>query len=477
VTRGRVTVVGLGPGGVDLVTAGALAAVERVPHRFVRTTRHPAVAAVPGAASFDHLYERAARVADVYPAIVDALVAAAAEHGEVLYAVPGSPRVAERSVELLVADARVEVEVLPALSFLDLAWVRLGVDPLDAGVRLVDGHAFAVEAAGERGPLLVAQCDSRQVLSDVKLAVEGTPPATALVLQRLGLPGERVAEVAWADLDRVVEPDHLTSLYLPVLAEPVGRELARLVELCRVLRERCPWDAEQTHASLERHLLDETYEAVEAIEQHDPDDPVADAHLEEELGDVLYQVVFHARIAEADGRFSLADVARGIHDKLVRRHPHVFGADAEGAGGDAAADADADDRWEAIKREEKGRTSELDGLTLAAPSLLLASQVVKKAGRVGLTPAAPPPAASRLDAPPAGDDPLDDEALGAALLALVGRARAAGLDAELSLRRAALRLADRARRVEAGGPPPPAAGAGAGENAPGRGRGAGPAGG
>ncbi|MGE3835797.1 MAG: MazG family protein [Acidimicrobiia bacterium] len=433
---------GLGPGGADLVTAGTLAAVERIPHRYVRTTRHPAAGVVAGATAFDGLYERSGRIDDVYPAIVEALVAAAGEHGEVLYAVPGSPRVAERSVELLVADPRLEVDVLPALSFLDLAWVRLGVDPLEAGVRLVDGHAFAVEAAGERGPLLVGQCDSRAVLSDVKLAVDGVAPAAVLVLQRLGLPDERVAEVAWEDLDRVVEPDHLTSLYLPELAEPVARELARLVELCRTLRERCPWDAEQTHASLLRYLLEETYEVVEAVEHHHPDDAVADAHLEEELGDVLYQVVFHAAIAEADGRFSVADVARGIHDKLVRRHPHVFGDV------DETDPERLDANWESIKRAEKGRTSELDGVTMTAPSLLLAADVVKRAGRLGVAPPDPAGAARADGSAEAG---LDDARLGAELLALVGRARAAGLDPELSLRRAALRLADRARAVEAGG--------------------------
>src|SRR5207237_298203 len=113
-----------------------------------------------------------------------------------LYAVPGSPRVAERSVELLIADGRVDVDVHAALSFLDLAWVRLGVDPLTTGVRIVDGHAFTLE----NGPLLVAQCDSRFVLSDVKLAVDDGPVVT--VLHHLGLPDERVFDVAWAELDR-----------------------------------------------------------------------------------------------------------------------------------------------------------------------------------------------------------------------------------------------------------------------------------
>src|SRR5262249_47563518 len=160
---GRVVVVGLGPAGPELLTAETIAVIERTPHRYLRTVRHPSAPAVPGANSFDELYDTAASFDEVYGAIVDPLVAAAAEPGVVFYAVPGSPAVGERTVDLLRADRRVAVDMVAALSYLDLAWAVLGVDPLAAGVRLVDGRRFAVEAAGEPGPLLVAQCDSRAV--------------------------------------------------------------------------------------------------------------------------------------------------------------------------------------------------------------------------------------------------------------------------------------------------------------------------
>src|SRR5205085_1586216 len=146
-----------------------------------------------------------------------------------------------------VCSSDLDVEVLAALSFADLAWARLGVDPVAAGVRMVDGQRFAVEAAGERGPLLVAQCDSKAVLSEIKLACEDG--GDVVVLQRLGLPDESITTVAWDELDRAVEPDHLTSLYIAVLAAPVGQELVRFAELVRYLREHCPWDREQTHQS------------------------------------------------------------------------------------------------------------------------------------------------------------------------------------------------------------------------------------
>ena len=435
----RVTVVGLGPGGPDLVTAGTLAAIEATPVRFLRTSRHPAAVVVPGARSFDDLYERSGSFADVYAAIVEELVAAAGAAGHVVYAVPGNPRVLERSVELLVGDGRVEVDVQPSLSFLDLAWVRLGIDPLEAGVRLVDGHRFEVDAAGERGPLLVAHCHNRRVLSDIKLSVDGDGTDRVLVLQRLGLPDESVTEVAWADLDRDVEPDHLTSLYIPALAAPVAAEVVRFADLVRTLRSSCPWDREQTHESLTRHLLEETYEVLEAIGGLGADGAGYD-HLEEELGDLLFQVVFHATLAAEAGQFTLADVARTVHDKLVVRHPHVFG-EVEAADADAVMAT-----WEQRKKAEKGRASVFDGIPGNLPSLLLAHKVQRKAASVGVEVGALGPIAV--------GDLADGDAVGEALFAVVTAARRLDVDPEAALRAAAGRFRDEARAVESAQPQP-----------------------
>ena len=342
----RVVAVGLGPAGPGLITADTGRAIGTTSPRFLRTRRHPAASAVPAARSFDHLYDTSSSFEELYGAMVEVLVDAARQHGRVLFAVPGSPWVAERAVERLGTDPRVALETHAGLSFADLAWDRLGVDPLAAGVRLVDGRRFAVEAAGERGPLLVGQCDRPQVLSDIKLALDGPGPAV-VVLQHLGLADESVRTVAWDALDRLVEPDHLTSLYVPELATPVAAELARFGELVRELRQRCPWDREQTHQSLTSHLLEEAGEVVEAIEALDGS-AGRYAALEEELGDLLFQVFIHSTLAAEEGAFTLADVARGIHDKLVRRHPHVFG--------DARAETAADvvSLWARIKEAEKG---------------------------------------------------------------------------------------------------------------------------
>jgi uncharacterized protein YabN with tetrapyrrole methylase and pyrophosphatase domain len=292
----------------------------------------------------------------------------------------------------------------------------------------VDGHDFAVAAAGADGPLLVAQCDSTAVLSDIKLAVDDGPAVT--VLQRLGLSDEAVTEVAWADLDRSVEPDHLTSVWIPGLADPVAAELQRFADVVRRLRRDCPWDREQTHQSLTRHLVEETYEVLDAIALLDHDADAGYGALEEELGDLLFQVVFHATLGAEEGRFTLVDVARGIHDKLVLRHPHVF-ADVEVDGADAVVN-----NWEAIKKAEKARDSVFDGIPTGLPALLFALKVLKKADATGLLSQVPPPS---------GDD------LGPALFALVERARDAGVDPEDALRGATRNWVVGLRRFEARG--------------------------
>jgi XTP/dITP diphosphohydrolase len=251
------------------------------------------------------------------------------------------------------------------------------------------------------------------------------------------------------------------------------KAIADFVDLVDILRRECPWDAEQTHTSLRPHLLEEAHEVLEALDNLDEVTGDGIEHVCEELGDLLFQVVFHARIAAESGHFDLADVAQGIHDKLHHRHPHVFGADADaddGAGGGSGngpgggsgngpgggagngpgggsgngpvpgtlATEQVLATWEQIKREEKGRESVLDGIPATLPALARAAKTLRRASSVGLAPE-----------PPA-EGPADDEALGDALLDLVAWARGVGLDPEEALRGAVARLADQVRAAEAG---------------------------
>lgn len=415
----RVVVVGLGPGDEGLVTAATLEAIAAGERRYVRTRRHPSVGLLGDAVSFDDVYDTADSLDAVYETIVERLVDAANEHGEVLYAVPGSPAVRERSVALLRADPRVEVEVVPAMSFLDLTWSRLGVDPVAERVQVVDGHRFAVDAAGLPGPMLVCHCDRRDALSEIKLSVEPWPSERPVLLQGLGTAEERIVEVEWADLDRVVEADHLTSVYLPRLVSPVGAAFGGLVELMRRLRAECPWDAQQTHASLRAYLLEESYEVLEAIDAFDPDTGEGAEALEEELGDLLFQVVFHSALAAEEGWFDLADVAAGVTDKLRARHPHVFG-DAE-----VADVADLRRQWEERKLAEKGRASRYEGIPKALPALAYAAKVLGKAATAG----------DDVDLVAVGIPSAESE-VAATLLDVVRVARERGVDPEQALRAA-----------------------------------------
>jgi tetrapyrrole methylase family protein/MazG family protein len=355
-------------------------------------------------------------------------------------------------VRALLADTRVICTVLPAMSFLDVAYARLGIDPVEVGLRLVDGHEFATAAAGLTGPLLVAHAHADWVLSDIKLAVENASgDEEVVILQRLGTPEELITRTNWADLDRTVTADHLTSLYIPHLGSPVGAELVRFHQLTRTLREQCPWDQEQTHQSLVRYLVEETYEVVDALQALDPADPSTDDDLIEELGDLLYQIEFHATIAEQQGRFTMADVAQGVHDKLVRRHPHVFG--------DVVAD-DADTvvaNWDAIKRSEKtNRTSVFDGVPMSQPSLSYAFAVQRKASKVGFDwpdmdgawPKIAEESQELHEAVGTGDQTRIDDELGDLLFAVVNVARHLGVEPESALRAATHKFRARFERVE-----------------------------
>jgi tetrapyrrole methylase family protein / MazG family protein len=460
-------VVGLGPAGSTYLTSEVRDLMAGAGATFLRTARHPATEGLSGVIALDHIYESAGTFDEVYAAIVEELVAAATARAPdpIVYAVPGSPLVAERTVELLRGDPRVDLTVVPGLSFLDLAWERLGTDPLGAGVRLVDAEQFMAQIGNGQGPFLVAQCWSQALLSEIKLSplYDGEGPVPEVVLlHHLGLADEQVRRVGWWDLDRALKPDHLTSLYIPPLPIPTDLkdEMARLEELVGTLRARCPWDNAQTHGSLMPHLLEESYEVLDALRELDvaaggeAEAVGASAgHLQEELGDLLFQIVFHARLAQEYGAFTLADVARGVHDKLVHRHPHVFGDVVATSAQKVVAN------WEEIKRAEKGRSSVTEGIPTDLPALLLSTKLQRKAISVGLPPleeVAPDfradidallqrdidPRGERAEATRPGQRDDVRHLVGDVLFEVANLAWRLGVDPELALRWRALHLRD-----------------------------------
>lgn len=441
-TRARITVVGLGPGDPSLRTLGAQAAFDRANRIVLRTRIHPGLSDLaddPRVSDCDDLYERAASFGQVYAAVADrVLAAAAATAGEVVFAVPGHPRFGERSVAILIERAEaagIPVAALAATSFLDTMAVALGVDPLAEQAQLVD--AAALEAANDRAPFaggfvpldparpsLVTQVHSRPVAAASKLELSRVYPEDQpiAVVIAAGVPGaERVIRCRLFELDRM-PVDHLTSVWVePVPELEAARSPATLQRIAARLRapDGCPWDRKQSHASLRQAVIEEAYETVDAIDADDPE------NLAEELGDLLLQVALHAQIAEEAGEFTLEDVHEAVNRKLVRRHPHVFGeAVAENAG-------DVVKTWESVKAEERARAGKpptsdghpLDRLPRSMPALERARALIGP--RKG-------------DAAP-NADPDALAAAGATILAAVDAALAAGIDPDQALERA-LRL-------------------------------------
>jgi tetrapyrrole methylase family protein/MazG family protein len=270
-------------------------------------------------------------------------------------------------------------------------------------------------------------------------------------VHHVGLPDERIVHTTWFEMDRTLEADHLTSLYIPSLVSSITTELEKFHELARVLRAQCPWDQEQTHASLVRYLIEETYELVDAInalEKNDADD----ADLIEELGDVLYQVAFHAAIAEEQGRFTLGDVARTVHEKLVSRHPHVFGDVVVGSAGDVESN------WETLKRSEKPeRTGIFDGIAESSPSLMYATKAQQRASRIGFDWEDVSGPIAKVteelqevqEANALGDTSAVTAEIGDLLFAVVNVARHLDIDPESALRSAVLTFRSRVDAVNA----------------------------
>ena len=449
-------VVGLGPGDAELITRRTFDLLREAPVVRLRTRVHPAAAAFPDVASYDEFYERADSFDALYEAIVSDLIelARSAPDGEVVYAVPGSPVVAERTVELLMVCSDVTTVLEPAVSVIDVACAALGRDPMASGLRVVDALAN-VEALRGPGPLLVLQTYSLEILASV---ADRLPKSTVVtVLHHVGLSDEVIVELSADELVSFGDVDHLTSLWIDGL-RTAGEAMDDLVAFMRRLRAECPWDQEQTHASLTRHLLEEAYETLDALEAfvrvEDGHGSAEATHVEEELGDLLFQIVFHAELGDEEEIFNLATIADAVRDKLTGRHPHVFGDVRVNGSDDVAA------RWEILKRDEKGRESVTDGIVWQLPALILYTKLLRKAALVDLRgdgersrtraiDAVHSLSLAHVGAEDAQSSSDVESTWGDAIVALVEMAQWAGVDLEGVLRERARQLRDEIRIVEA----------------------------
>lgn len=400
--KADILIVGLGPGDRGSITQDAFRALHggKV---YLRTRIHPTVQQLLNQNwnSFDYLYEQSDSFMELYQAITWGIINAAKEAKvkghHIVYAVPGNPYIGEATTRLIQHTAeqqQLSVRVIPGMSFLDAAAALIPGDIVSENCQVVDGLEINVRihedpfAGGSLPisplrPALITQVYDRRIASGVKLALMRLYPDDhpVTILQAAGnVAMEQVAVVPLSELDHgnVIVPDHLTTLYIPKVE---GLERSRTAEglqqIIARLRapEGCPWDRAQTHASIRPNMIEEAYEAVDAI---DADDPEA---LREELGDLLLQVALHAQIAEEAGEFTLEDVYETVNAKLIRRHPHVFGEE-------KAADAtEVLGIWQDAKRKEHGAgdapKSLLGGLSRAMPGLAYSQVMQERAARVG----------------------------------------------------------------------------------------------
>lgn len=349
----KIKIVGLGPGDLEHMPLGVYRLLkEQASPVYLRTIHHPVVDELKAEGldltvnSFDQIYDLLdEQFEQVYEAITDALLALAKSEGEIVYAVPGHPMVAEKTVQLLLEQKEVPVEIAGGQSFLDELFAAVKVDPVD-GFQLADAFDLNMDRIDPGSPLVVMQVFNDFTAADVKLTLMEQYPDEHLIAL-VNAAGTKDASVQWVplfELDRMEGVYNLLSLYIPPLKrEERTRSFETLQYYMDVLygEEGDAWIQSQTHLSLLPYLKEETQEVIEAFEKEDWD------NVAEELGDVLLQVLYHSNLAEQEGMFALEDVLDALNRKIRRRHPHVF--DGEKAGTIEEIEA----IWQRVKEEEK----------------------------------------------------------------------------------------------------------------------------
>jgi tetrapyrrole methylase family protein / MazG family protein len=382
----RITIVGLGAGDLEQLPLGVYRLLKESETIFLRTKEHPVVMdlAAEGVVfhSFDEIYEKHDRFEQVYEEITEVLVSRA-EAGPLVYAVPGHPLVAEMTVQLLLEldrQGKIEVKVGGGQSFIDALFASVGADPID-GFQLLDGTCLRLQDVHMNQQLIIGQVYDAFIASEVKLTLMELYPYDyeVVLVTAAGSKEEKIERIPLVELDRVAGLSNLTSLYVPAVKEmeTAFKQYGTLREIIATLRgpDGCPWDREQTHQSLKKYLIEETYELLEAIDEDDID------HMIEELGDVLLQVMLHAQIGEDEGMFTMEEVIESIAAKMVRRHPHVFGTV------DVENTEQVKANWDKIKQQEKGGSQEpafmLKDIAKGMPALLKSYEYQKKAAKAG----------------------------------------------------------------------------------------------
>ena len=380
---GKISIVGLGPGDYSLISQGALDVLCSSPNVYLRTKKHPTVDQLQQKIEYtalDYFYENEENFEEVYNKISEFIIEKGKDE-ELVYAVPGHPRVAEKTVgiiEDLAKKNNIELEIIPSMSFVDAMYNYLGIDPAE-GFKLLDAFELEESYIDINTNTIITQVYDSFIASNVKLKLMEyyDDEQEVCIVNGAGIKElESKTYVKLYEMDRHADLySYLTSLYIPKSTKKLYNTVHDLQKIMKQLRgpSGCEWDKKQTHESLKKYLIEEAYEVNQAIDNDDIDELI------EELGDVLLQVIFHCEIGEEEGYFNLGDVSSSICNKLIHRHPHVF----------KNIDIDMnkfDKTWEELKKEEKGEETVTESLTRIPqhlPALIKAEKIQHKAALVG----------------------------------------------------------------------------------------------
>ncbi|MGN1401645.1 MAG: nucleoside triphosphate pyrophosphohydrolase [Bacillus sp. (in: firmicutes)] len=452
-----ITVLGLGAGNLDQMPYGIYKMLTAKGRCFTRTIDHPVIDELKNDGvefiSFDHVYEKHDDFAAVYEEISDFLIEQA-KKADVLYTVPGHPMVAEMTVQLLIektTEKGIRLNIEGGQSFLDDLFTAVKLDPID-GFQLLDGTALKREDIRMTQALIIGQVYDAFIASEVKLTLMELYPDDyqVAIVTAAGSDKESIKWIPLYELDRGVSISNLTSVYVPAVKKDklLYKNFDFLRHVIDVLRgpAGCPWDREQTHESLKKYAIEEVYELIDAINSDDPDEIIA------ELGDVLLQVMLHARIGEDEGMFSIDDVIESVNEKMIRRHPHVFG----NVQLDSAEEVVSN--WEMIKEQERSgqERSILDGIEQSMPQLMIAKELQKRAAKVGFDWKEVEPIFEKVfeeieefrEEAAKGNELAMQQEFGDVLFALVNAARFYRLSPEEALHRTNRKFTNRFRYIE-----------------------------
>lgn len=378
---GKIYIIGLGPGSISDMTLGCAECIKSGRRNYLRTENHPAVEYFKkeniSYESYDDFYGENDKFNTLYENIAEDLIEKSKEYGEINYFVPGNAMVFERTVSILF-ERDVDCEIVSGLSFIEPLIESVQSDPAD-GLKILNAEELSYRELDINNNTILTQVYNKRILSETKITLSEVygDEYEIYLIDAAGTENETVSKMKIFELDRGNEVGYLSSVFIPKMLKNSKKkfDIADVLCIIEVLRgiDGCPWDKKQTHKSLKKYLLEEAYELAYAIDEDDPDEIL------EELGDVLYQVAFHTIIAREEGEFLPIDVTTTLAEKLIYRHPHVFGDENKSSD-------ELRGMWEKLKYEKRGlnsiseRISDIKGL----PALMTAGKMLEKIKAEGI---------------------------------------------------------------------------------------------